>query len=85
MSRTHIDDEPLDDEGPSQADLDELDDDSIDVAPCPACGADIYADAERCPHCGRYVTPGRGAVRWPWWVAAAALAAAALAWVVIRR
>jgi hypothetical protein len=26
------------------------------TAPCPACGAEIYDDAERCPECGHYQT-----------------------------
>lgn len=52
---------------------------------CPQCGAVMYADAVRCPRCGKYVTPGlppRGGLpRWMWVVAvvlALALAAGAL-------
>ena len=35
-------------------DVDESDE--SDWLPCPECGAEIYADAPRCPHCGNYVT-----------------------------
>jgi hypothetical protein len=47
---------------------DEADDDEDQTTYCPDCGAAIYDDAVRCPHCGSYVTPsthpfsGR-----PWW------------------
>ena len=37
-------------EGPGPEDLD---DETIDVMPCPACGAEIYEDSERCPKCGQ--------------------------------
>jgi len=30
-----------------------------DLLPCPECGAEIFDDAEQCPHCGWYVTPFR--------------------------
>lgn len=38
---------------------------------CPKCGAVMYADADRCPSCGDYVTPG--ARRSPLWIRAAAI------------
>ena len=32
---------------------------------CPKCGAEMYADAGRCPTCGNYVVPGaRPTPRW---------------------
>jgi hypothetical protein len=37
---------------------DAYDDDVVDTVACPSCGAEIYEDAERCAHCGDYVTPG---------------------------
>ncbi len=39
---------------------------------CPACSAEVYEDADRCPHCGEYIIPGGIAARkWTawWWVA----------------
>ena len=26
------------------------------TVPCPSCKADVHEDAERCPHCGEYIT-----------------------------
>ena len=40
------DDEPFDSDD---------EDDATDVVDCPACGAEIYAEAEQCPVCGEYV------------------------------
>ena len=44
-----------------------------DLWPCPECRREIYADADRCPYCGNYVTPGRGSAATPNWVRAMAL------------
>ena len=33
--------------------------DSAVELPCPSCGEDVYEDADRCPHCGDWVPPGR--------------------------
>ena len=39
------------------------------MADCPKCGASIYEEAQRCPKCGDYVTPGSDTRRaWPWWM-----------------
>ncbi|MEM9701051.1 MAG: zinc ribbon domain-containing protein [Planctomycetota bacterium] len=35
-------------------------DDSAVELPCPSCGQPVYEDADVCPHCGDYITPGRG-------------------------
>jgi len=74
-------------EGPSQADLDELGDDGpTDVAPCPACGAEIYEDADRCGACGQYVTvrhSSRAAGLWLWIVVALAILGL-LGWLIGR-
>lgn len=47
-------------------------DDAAETIPCPSCRADIYEDAEQCPHCGDYVQHGTSA--WDdkpvWWVLA---------------
>ena len=53
--------------------------------PCPYCGAEVYEEAIRCPHCQRYVSrpaahrPGR------WIVLGVLLAIVALVvWLVVR-
>jgi uncharacterized membrane protein YvbJ len=33
---------------------DDPDDDA--TVPCPACGADLFDDADQCPHCGHWIT-----------------------------
>ena len=38
------------------------DDPAAETVPCPACGADIYEEAEQCPVCGDYVVHGRSAL-----------------------
>lgn len=40
---------------------DEADDDTPDLVACPACGEEIYEDAEQCPCCGEYVVPSTSA------------------------
>jgi hypothetical protein len=49
------------DEGelPDEADT-TAEDDSVDLVPCPACGADVPDLADRCPACGQWITPGAG-------------------------
>jgi hypothetical protein len=48
--------------GEDEVDADELDDDEspadgdeTDVRPCPACGIDVYAEADLCPVCGEFI------------------------------
>jgi predicted nucleic acid-binding Zn ribbon protein len=58
-------------EGPDEADRDLLDDDSSPTRRCPACGAEVYEDAERCPACGEYLAaeaPHAWAGRSWWWL-----------------
>jgi len=45
-------------------------DDEVDVRPCPACGVEIYEEAERCPSCGEYVVWSNSAFtgKPKWWV-----------------
>ena len=47
----------------------EEDDDSpAEVLPCPACGIDVYEDADQCPACGEYIVHGsRVWEQKPWW------------------
>lgn len=56
------------DEDEYDDEVDEEDDDVNAVATCPACGAEVYEDAERCPVCGDYIVfstnPWYGQ---PWW------------------
>ena len=35
------------------------DDDLGAELPCPSCGEPVYEDADVCPHCGDFITPGR--------------------------
>ncbi len=56
-------------------------DDTNDVRPCPACGAEIYEDSLRCPVCGDYITFGSlgpWSGRPLWWIVLGALGVAAL-------
>jgi hypothetical protein len=55
------DDEFDDEEGYAEDDWeapepDNRDDDDVETLPCPACGRQIYEEAEACPYCGEYVT-----------------------------
>ena len=41
-------------------------DDGAETVPCPACGQQVYEDADQCPACGEWIIPlasRRGA--WP--------------------
>jgi predicted amidophosphoribosyltransferase len=38
------------------------DDSAAETVPCPACGADIYEEAEQCPVCGEYVVHNSSAL-----------------------
>jgi hypothetical protein len=45
------------------------DDDSVtDVRPCPACGAEVYAESDHCPLCGELITdaPLKSEQQPPW-------------------
>jgi len=59
-----------DDEGPGPRDADLTDDERTETVACPACGVQIYENADRCPLCGEYVvTSGKTAHRRSgWWV-----------------
>jgi len=67
------------DEGPQEIDLPESGDEGESgTVPCPACGAEIYEHADRCPYCGQYVTirqkEAARTSRWKWVVILAVLA-----------
>jgi predicted nucleic acid-binding Zn ribbon protein len=57
-------DEDLDDE---YADVNYDDEDNVTIN-CPYCAAEIYEDAEQCPHCGQYISdedaPREGKPAW---------------------
>jgi uncharacterized paraquat-inducible protein A len=44
----------LDPEGPDESDMDYSDDPDLEV--CPHCRKMIYEGAEKCPHCGMYIS-----------------------------
>jgi uncharacterized paraquat-inducible protein A len=48
--------EALEDEGPLERDL-RADDPDEDLTACPSCGRQVYADTQRCPHCGDWIVP----------------------------
>jgi len=71
MSKWDEDDEGEytgEEEQESLEDADIDDDASAETLNCPGCGKLIYEQAERCPHCGHYVTeetaPRRRRVKW---------------------
>jgi hypothetical protein len=71
MEQYHDDDEDDDDdrELPDESDEDDDDDASVDTIACPSCGREVYEQAERCPHCGSYVSrEGPRSQRRPLWL-----------------
>lgn len=58
------------------ADADYGDDDEEPTLPCPYCRAEIHEDAQRCSHCGEYISEEdiRPTARKPWWIIVGALA-----------
>jgi hypothetical protein len=49
------------DDDPSEEDLARLD---SETRTCPACGRDVFDDAEICYHCGHHFLPGERAIPW---------------------
>lgn len=47
---------------------------------CPACGAAVWEDTQKCPSCGDWITPvaPRGSKRWLWFIAVALMLLAML-------
>ena len=74
-------------------DDDELDEDPVDAddeeeptVPCPACGRDIYEDADACPYCGEYLSfddPTGNAKPWWFWLGLFACLAVMLSGVIV--
>jgi hypothetical protein len=62
----------------------EEDDDSAETIPCPHCREPVYEEAQRCPHCGSYLSREDALWRRPWWLVVGVVAclAVVLRWVV---
>jgi len=76
------DDELRDHEYPDE-DVSDADDES-DTVRCAECGADVYEDADRCPRCGRYLTPDvhPWSGRPLWWILLGLLGTVAVIWLL---
>ncbi len=72
---TYFDEDDRD--APLEQDVD-ADDEANEILPCPSCGQEVFEDAERCPYCGDWITPGSAGGRLHWvWMIAGVLALAA--------
>lgn len=89
MSRRKADDDDAERAGddqdrdlPDESDMDSTDEEGLDA--CPFCRKMIFEDAERCPHCGQYLSDqdrlSRGPSMWVVWVIVGLLIAAVLGW-----
>ena len=60
---------------------DPWDEETADTLTCPACGADVYEDADQCPACGEFILPDTHfwSDRPVWWVVLGVLGIIALA------
>jgi len=66
MVRARWDDDELDDDELNDDYPD--DDETLELAPCPHCGEQVYEEVQRCPACGAYITHATNV--WlgrPWW------------------
>ena len=73
-----------DDDPDDSAEFDAYDDGDAEELPCPSCGEPVYEEADVCPHCGDYITPGRtpagaNVPRWMFVLGAAGVAGTILA------
>ncbi|QDU39295.1 hypothetical protein Mal4_36340 [Maioricimonas rarisocia] len=66
-------------------DIPDDDDDESITLPCPACGADVYEDADVCPVCGEFII--RSSRVWDgqpaWWIGLGLLGIAAVVLVLL--
>ena len=76
----HDEDVSDDRERPDSSDMDDPDDvgddagdDDSETVPCPHCRKPVYEAAERCPHCGHYLSEEDAPRRYPWWLVAGVL------------
>ncbi|MEN0020523.1 MAG: hypothetical protein AAF747_06550 [Planctomycetota bacterium] len=70
--------EPLDPEGPSEADLERFGDEYVT---CPVCKADVYDQSVLCPSCGHALNDAASGM--PAWAIVTALLAAAVLIVIL--
>ena len=85
-------DEWSDDEVDYGDDYDQYEDDEWDdsyTIACPACGSEVYEDAEQCPGCGEYIVASslNSQYAWRerplWWIVLGAAGIAAVLWVLV--
>ena len=57
---------------PDASDTDEADE-ADHTVPCPYCRRGVYENAERCPHCGSYLSHEDAPRRYPLWIVAAVI------------
>ena len=74
------DDSDLDPEGPDAAEMDSSDDPDLEV--CPHCRKLISEDAERCNHCGMYLSAEDAPLSKPAWFVIAVILALLVALIV---
>ncbi|QDU63745.1 hypothetical protein Pan216_46260 [Planctomycetes bacterium Pan216] len=55
-------DRPFEDREYPEPDNEDDDDLITQTVTCPSCGREVYEDAEQCPICGDYITPGSSSV-----------------------
>ncbi|MBN1553424.1 MAG: hypothetical protein JXA11_01670 [Phycisphaerae bacterium] len=63
-------------EGPDQSDADLLDEDRVELIPCPHCGEMLSEFAQQCPHCKHWIInqpKSMFAGKRLWWIVLAAL------------
>lgn len=65
----------LDDDWDDDVDPEYGEDDDEPTIPCPYCREEIHEDAQRCPHCDRYISEEDAPMaRKPWWIVVGAVA-----------
>jgi DNA-directed RNA polymerase subunit RPC12/RpoP len=64
-----------DPDAPQPADIaDDDDEEALPDMACPACGARVTEDTQKCPHCGDWITPVAPGGGWKkWWLAVAVM------------
>ena len=80
MPAASWDETPADLDDHEYPDADPWDEDDSDTVECPACGAELYEDADLCPVCGEFlITDTRVWSGKPtWWIALGLLGIIAL-------
>jgi predicted nucleic acid-binding Zn ribbon protein len=74
MAQLDDDESSMDEsEFPDESDMDRDDGDDDDTEPCPYCGQAVYAQAQRCPRCGRYISAEDRPRGKPLWIVATAV------------